>query len=636
LARRSKRTRNADHAQGTTPGGSAQAAPPPFPFPEGPRGFRLRWLNAKEEGDPDAYFLVARDGDAQKIGQFTRNLPDDLMERTRWLDRHMIRHQSDVPEDWCATLWHGLHHGWMYHRQQGIQGFMTEQIEMMGGVEEVHKLGGMWISVTLLPEGRPKQRFPVPHIVLCVEPDGEFCRVLATEYWGPCAIGIAAERDFPTILGPVSVGLMGAVLVDGVPYPKGSGGEEPTLMLMDPLTVLADLGPVTGMNSDGVLEYQRWGTGTAGRLYHPDDTLSREYMHDAQRGFLDLWDGRVPGFVGKIGTLHHKIKENEAREARERAKMPVNPQYMEALERQLETARFMHDRKPFRTVRGLMQLQPTPYDYDHIVGEALESAVTHYWTPMMCGLLTRNYPTLPEFWLRAHELGPRRGYMWFAEPIPLVPGDPEHVRAMAWGTDEEDGYFVCPFTCFRGPGAELIKGTFDVYHGAPRHLIAWREGESLTAWIERERQMFLNPEYARNTRTLSGLDTDTDYQQRIAWGRVFATAVTIMNQTLVTVAPYGADRNSRRRIERLRPPGVEPPHPLVKAILLRRQYTVRQGPAPDSEPVDWSCQWVVHEHWRQQWYPSLNQHKWVMIAEHLKGPPDKPLKDPLPIRLVGR
>jgi len=625
VARRSKRNR--------TPRGRAQASPslPPFPYPEGPRGFTLRWINNHQGANPDTFFAT-NGGKMEELGiaQLIRHLPTDLMQRTEWIDRHIVKGSPvNPPESWCATLWHGLHHGWMHHRERGISGFLTEQILLMGGIEEVNKLGGLILSVNPLPERRRVQQFPEPRVVLAVEPDGEFCRLLVTEYWGICAIGVAPERDMEAILGPVSVVVVGQVLVDGVPYGEGEIGSEDSLILIDPLTVLADLGPVTGADDTGLLLIAE---GDVAKIYHPDDDDARRYMHSSQRGFLDLWEGRVPGFIGRIGSLKRRMEQAQAERARQDAKIPVNPQYMEALERQLETARFMRDRHPIATVSRQMGTPPHRVDFDTVIAEGLETATTHYWTGHMCDLLERSYPNLPEWWLRPNEVGPRRGYCWFSTPIPLVPGDPEKLRALMWMIDPETGdYMIVPFTVFDGPGADDYVVTFRTYHGVPRQVQLWRDGQALTDWLaEEERDDYRGAAY------VAGTDPGTLLAQRLAWGRVFATAVAIMNQVLVKVEPYGADRPARKRIEKLRPPGLEPPAPIVRAVLLRRQYTVQRGHKDGAEHIDWRFQWKVTEHWRQQWYPSLQQHKWILILEHIKGPPNKPLKTPLPIKIVGR
>jgi hypothetical protein len=418
--------------------------------------------------------------------------------------------------------------------------------------------------------------------------------------------------------------------VDGKPYAPGEPGSEDSLILIDPLTVLADLGPVAEVTDEGILMTPE--SDGVQKIYHPDDDNARRFMHYSQRGFMELWEGKVPGFVGSIGSLGRRVRQAQEERARQEAKIPVNPQYMEALERQLETARFMHDRRPIATVARQMQRTPHPADYDAIIADALESASTHYWTGHMCDLLTRSYPNLPEWWLRPQEVGPRRGYCWFSTPIPLIEGDPEMLRALLWMTDPDTGdYMVAPFTVFDGPRAFDYHVTFRAYHGVPRQVQLWREGQSLTDWLAKQDDNDL-----REATYIAGVDANMLGAQRKAWGRVFATAIAIMNQVLVKVEPYGPDRFAKKRIEKLRPPGPPPPAPIVRAVLLRRQYTVQRGPKDGAEHIDWQYQWKVTEHWRQQWYPSLNQHKWILIAEHIKGPPNRPLKTPLPIKIVGR
>jgi hypothetical protein len=64
----------------------------------------------------------------------------------------------------------------------------------------------------------------------------------------------------------------------------------------------------------------------------------------------------------------------------------------------------------------------------------------------------------------------------------------------------------------------------------------------------------------------------------------------------------------------------------VKIMRLRR---VQSRPSDElNSPVDWSCRWVVEGHWRNQWYPSLGEHRQKWIAGYVKGPEGKPLRDP--------
>lgn len=626
MARRSKRNRQAQQSQNRRGGG---AQPTPFPFPEVPSRYRLRWLNAKPGMGEDAPFVIDQDvSPDNRIALFTTQLPDDMAQRAKWLVDHGPEVQRlNLPDDRCASFWHVLHEGWQSNREYGVIGFLQEQIDLMGGFDQLNLMGGLKLSVEPLPEDRHVLRFLDPHIVLAIFPDGNFCRLLAKEVWGTVAIGVRAEEGMDTILGPVSLGIKGMILTDGRPHDEAVA-QEPCIILLDPLTVLGDMGPVASVSADGMLQYEEHVQ--AEKFYSPNDDPWHQFLPDHLKNFLKLWGGGpVPGYAGRIGALRRKLAEGEENPER----VPVNPQYMEALERQLETARFMRDRHPVATVSRQMGVQPHRFDYDAIIAEGLETATTHYWTGHMCDLLARSYPNLPEWWLRPNEVGPRRGYCWFSQPIPLVEGDPEKLRALMWMLDPDTGdYMIVPFTVFDGPGSDLYVVTFRTYHGVPRQVQTWKEGQALTDWLGDQ----VEDDSFRRAVRIAGTDAPTLLGQRIAWGRVFATAVAIMNQVLVKVEPYGPDRPSRKRIEKLRPPGLHPPAPIVRAVLLRRQYTVRPGTKGDHEPVDWQYQWKVTEHWRQQYYPSLQAHKWILILEHIKGPPDKPLKTPLPIKIVGR
>ena len=62
---------------------------------------------------------------------------------------------------------------------------------------------------------------------------------------------------------------------------------------------------------------------------------------------------------------------------------------------------------------------------------------------------------------------------------------------------------------------------------------------------------------------------------------------------------------------------------------LRKGAARERSSDKESDPataIDWSCQWWVGAHVRQQWYPSLQEHLPVYIAPFLKGPEDKPIK----------
>jgi len=96
----------------------------------------------------------------------------------------------------------------------------------------------------------------------------------------------------------------------------------------------------------------------------------------------------------------------------------------------------------------------------------------------------------------------------------------------------------------------------------------------------------------------------------------------LMRQRLVVERTEHPDRAARRRLDRA---GVADTADArtVRVISLR-------NPDPESRPVtgtsrEYHHRWINRGHWRQQWYPSIKDHRPVWIAPYVKGPADAPL-----------
>lgn len=61
----------------------------------------------------------------------------------------------------------------------------------------------------------------------------------------------------------------------------------------------------------------------------------------------------------------------------------------------------------------------------------------------------------------------------------------------------------------------------------------------------------------------------------------------------------------------------------TKLIYLRREHRV--STRSDDHGSTRDHQWLVRGHWREQWYPSVKDHKRIWIDPHLAGRPDSPL-----------
>ncbi|WNV90197.1 hypothetical protein [Umezawaea sp. Da 62-37] len=114
--------------------------------------------------------------------------------------------------------------------------------------------------------------------------------------------------------------------------------------------------------------------------------------------------------------------------------------------------------------------------------------------------------------------------------------------------------------------------------------------------------------------------TDT----RIALQRTILATWLLMGQTLVRSEPMTAPRAARRRIERLDPML----DPTVRYIDLRRART-EPSDRPDDDvgkgTREYRHRWIVRGHWRNQYYPSRNDHRPIWIDPHFADPEDKPL-----------
>lgn len=104
--------------------------------------------------------------------------------------------------------------------------------------------------------------------------------------------------------------------------------------------------------------------------------------------------------------------------------------------------------------------------------------------------------------------------------------------------------------------------------------------------------------------------------------RMLIAQILWMEQQIVVAPREQAVRATRRRLPQVTDHG-------IKVVRLRRAVS---GPSESSRPdsVEWSCQWIVRGHWRQQYYPKTGERSPIWIMPYVKGPEDAPLKTPSP------
>lgn len=103
------------------------------------------------------------------------------------------------------------------------------------------------------------------------------------------------------------------------------------------------------------------------------------------------------------------------------------------------------------------------------------------------------------------------------------------------------------------------------------------------------------------------------------------TAFYLMAQRLATEVIVPTERAVKRRAAR---EGRTVPD-TIKVVSLRRLETAREkDPNAEKNPIEWNWQWEVRGHWRNQYYPATKEHHPVFVEAYIKGPDDKPLKNP--------
>jgi len=105
-----------------------------------------------------------------------------------------------------------------------------------------------------------------------------------------------------------------------------------------------------------------------------------------------------------------------------------------------------------------------------------------------------------------------------------------------------------------------------------------------------------------------------------------------VSEKIVAVDRGQADRGWRKRAIRQ---GLDP-DPEVNVVTMRELVHLKADRYGLGGP-DWSCSWLVHSHWRNQFHPSDGSHSLKLIRPYIKGDRSKPLRVSAPtVRVVKR
>jgi hypothetical protein len=256
----------------------------------------------------------------------------------------------------------------------------------------------------------------------------------------------------------------------------------------------------------------------------------------------------------------------------------------------------------------------------YYVHRAILTGDTYAITSDIVDVLEQMSPSLPRFILHEDDLPTPHGFVWLEQSIvvPDVKGRNLVVRAFGWNT--ADVTFTDPTSPDEGERdrAALMLAWTDPRDPRDHAYTDWKGTAD-----DPDRSILEAPSGLLSM--LCGvwpLNKEWDRDANAAGiGPFWLTFLRFLATPWIATDPYTPERHQGKRALR------QLEHvPKINVVQLRRR---RETPA-SSEPgtignVDWSHRWIVSPHWRDQWYPSLNCHKPILIAEYIKGPEHLPL-----------
>lgn len=117
-----------------------------------------------------------------------------------------------------------------------------------------------------------------------------------------------------------------------------------------------------------------------------------------------------------------------------------------------------------------------------------------------------------------------------------------------------------------------------------------------------------------------GLSTESEHAGTNMRHKFLYVLWSFLRDRIALAETQPAPKASYRRWERATG---KPPEDIV--VITLRRPTSKKPEDANVAAIDWTHQWVVDGHWRNQWYPATQRHRPKWIAAHIKGPEDKPL-----------
>jgi hypothetical protein len=256
--------------------------------------------------------------------------------------------------------------------------------------------------------------------------------------------------------------------------------------------------------------------------------------------------------------------------------------------------------------RQVLDGMPRAWELAGRYSRLLSTAHSFYITSEMTQFLLAAAHKLPAEVLHLTDLASPRGLMLLAQPMPMQidrdPYETSFVDGVMWELQYYDDHPGTPYlhlAALAHPHPKKYEDREAYASRVPTLLMTWPLGQP---W----------PEPA------------TDSPSQLLLKKFLLTFLRVCWQRVPLIAEQKPDRAALRRAARA---GLDLDEvATVRVVQLRRAQTrADEDSDREAEPVNWSHRWMVGAFWRQQWYPSLGQHRTILILPYIKGPPDKPL-----------
>lgn len=291
--------------------------------------------------------------------------------------------------------------------------------------------------------------------------------------------------------------------------------------------------------------------------------------------------------------------------------------------------------------QGNPQWEDEPPSNIHLAeSESMNRAETYYCGREMSAIVAAAGESMPDSPLEETDLPARSGFVYFRQGLPIKETPQEYemgpgvqqvwdftIRAIRWYAHTIPGRDWSIEPLVEGVSMAIYvdkPAEWSVQHillptssSGPMMLFDWTGWAFHKPWwtvqsIEDEERAY------GDGATISTISLIRRYLLaffRLCWQRI------------AMVTGQRADRALFRRAQRI---GLTAPDMgTIKVVLLRKPVQMHRY-EDDDEEVDrpkreWTHRWIVSAHWRNQWYPSLGDHRVILIQAHVKGPADKPL-----------